>query len=178
MHEWKIRMPPLSAFGVWWSRYYPYSGDQFISEVVAGIYANNSLPLHHVVLDVDWHTRSPAGCPTDSQGGYSWNLSLFPDPASFIGMLQSSANPIGAPLTLALNLHPQHGVDKCQDQYEKFADAIGIDPSSGVKIFYFKKKALISLFRFFFHLFLSLFFSCFSPFSLSFFWFTTTAGDD
>jgi alpha-glucosidase (family GH31 glycosyl hydrolase) len=46
-------MPPLSAFGVWWSRYYAYSQEQFETEVLQG-YANHSLPLSHVVLDMDW----------------------------------------------------------------------------------------------------------------------------
>lgn len=48
-----IAMPPAAALGVWWSRYYPYSQAQFVSEVLQG-YADNGLPLNTVVLDMDW----------------------------------------------------------------------------------------------------------------------------
>lgn len=44
-------MLPRSAFGVWWSRYYPYSDATFVDEVLTG-YANNSIPLNNVVFDM------------------------------------------------------------------------------------------------------------------------------
>ena len=43
---------PRAAFGVWWSRYYPYSQQTFTDEVLSG-YANNSIPLNMVVFDMD-----------------------------------------------------------------------------------------------------------------------------
>jgi alpha-glucosidase len=49
----RIAMPPLSALGVWWSRYYTYSQQQVVAEVLEG-YHNHSLPLNHLVLDMDW----------------------------------------------------------------------------------------------------------------------------
>ena len=42
---------PRSAFGVWWSRYYPYSQESIVQEVLQG-YANYSIPLNHLVLDM------------------------------------------------------------------------------------------------------------------------------
>jgi alpha-glucosidase (family GH31 glycosyl hydrolase) len=48
------KLPPRRAFGVFWSLYHEYSATSFVSEVLAG-YANNSLPLDAVVLDMDWH---------------------------------------------------------------------------------------------------------------------------
>jgi alpha-glucosidase (family GH31 glycosyl hydrolase) len=124
----KIAMPPHNAFGVWWSRYYTYSENTFLKEVVQG-YAENGLPLHVVVLDMDWHTeKSEKGC--DTWGGFSWNKDLFPDPIAFVNLLKSNQNPKGHPLQLSLNVHPQTGVDHCQDKYEQFARASGVDPST------------------------------------------------
>ena len=58
----KPSLPPLSAFGVWWSRYWVYSSKSFTEQVLDG-YAQHALPLSHVVMDMDWHT-------TNQWGGY------------------------------------------------------------------------------------------------------------
>jgi hypothetical protein len=60
-----------------------------ISEVVEG-YKSHDLPLHMLVMDMDWHgeTPDPGGEPQGSPllscnkgwGGYTWNRSLFVDP--------------------------------------------------------------------------------------------------
>jgi alpha-glucosidase (family GH31 glycosyl hydrolase) len=42
-------MPPLSAFGIWWSRYWVYSSKSFTEQVLDG-YAQHALPLNHVVM--------------------------------------------------------------------------------------------------------------------------------
>ena len=44
-------MLPRSAFGVWWSRYYPYTQQTIVDEVLSG-YANFSIPLNNLVFDV------------------------------------------------------------------------------------------------------------------------------
>eukprot|EP01046_Picozoa_sp_COSAG06_P054264 COSAG06_NODE_9609_length_1859_cov_1.629545_1_plen_332_part_00 len=72
----KPAMPPLSAFGVWWSRYWVYSAKSITQQVIEG-YADHALPLNHIVMDMDWHT-------TGQWGGYSWNRTLFPDLEAFI----------------------------------------------------------------------------------------------
>eukprot|EP01120_Amphizonella_sp_Union-15-10_P010944 TRINITY_DN4546_c0_g1_i15.p1 TRINITY_DN4546_c0_g1~~TRINITY_DN4546_c0_g1_i15.p1 ORF type:complete len:870 (-),score=176.31 TRINITY_DN4546_c0_g1_i15:56-2665(-) len=123
-----IGLPPRTAFGVWWSRYYAYSQQQFISEVLTG-YATNGLPLSHVVLDMDWHieVNSP-GC--DTWGGYTFNTNLFPNPQNFISWLHGYDNVLKHPVKLLLNVHPQTGVDHCQANYPQFARAMGVDPST------------------------------------------------
>ena len=73
-------------------------------------------------------------------GGYSWNKTLFPDPAAFVQKMHavgSNANGKSA-FTLgtkvAVNYHPDSGIDACQDQYEAMAKALGFDTSSKNKI--------------------------------------------
>jgi alpha-glucosidase (family GH31 glycosyl hydrolase) len=61
-----IALPPQSAFGVWWSRYYPYSDQSFIKEVMIP-YTQNDLPLNHAVLDMDWYSRFHS-----SSNGVDW----------------------------------------------------------------------------------------------------------
>ena len=45
-------MLPRSAFGVWWSRYYPYSETSIVEEVLSGYY-NYSIPLNMLVFDME-----------------------------------------------------------------------------------------------------------------------------
>jgi len=45
-------MLPRSAFGVWWSRYYPYTETSIVEEVLSG-YKNYSIPLNMLVFDME-----------------------------------------------------------------------------------------------------------------------------
>jgi hypothetical protein len=45
-------MLPRSAFGVWWSRYYPYTETTIVDEVLSG-YRNYSIPLNNLVFDME-----------------------------------------------------------------------------------------------------------------------------
>eukprot|EP01052_Picozoa_sp_SAG31_P009375 SAG31_NODE_490_length_14932_cov_9.350300_12_plen_456_part_00 len=106
-----IPLMPWRAYGVWWSNYFPFNVTG-ISDVIRG-YEQHSLPLHYVVLDVDWHREGAEteGCNlqrrgtlntplcTSGYGGYSWNRELFPDPIEFQAWLHARN------LSLMLNLH-------------------------------------------------------------------------
>jgi alpha-glucosidase (family GH31 glycosyl hydrolase) len=127
--EWTLvsgspALPPRRAFGIWWSLYHRYSANDFASEVLQG-YADNELPLDTVVLDMDWH-KEPLSLDCKSWGNYDWDLSLFPDPAAFVSSLHSGNNPLNRSLFLSLNLHPDTGVDNCNDRYPAIAKAMGV----------------------------------------------------
>ena len=51
----QIALPPRAAFGPWWSRYWPYTAETIVTEVLSG-YANYSIPLTALVLDMDWYS--------------------------------------------------------------------------------------------------------------------------
>lgn len=50
-------MLPRAAFGVWWSRYYPYDQQTIVTEVLQG-YKNFSIPLNFVVFDSTFSARN------------------------------------------------------------------------------------------------------------------------
>jgi len=112
----RIPLMPLAAYGVWWSRYWPYSEDA-ITEVLNN-YRDNQLPLHVLVLDMDWHivTPDPDGEPPDSPllncnhgwGGYVWNRSLFGNPVEFQRKIHERG------LKFVINTHDQCGVQSTQ----------------------------------------------------------------
>ena len=134
-----IPLMPYRAYGVWWSNYFPFNVSG-ITDVIEG-YAAHEMPLHYVVLDVDWHKGSVnpstvAGCNIQTTGtlntplcnrgygGYSWNRQLFPDPEGFQAWLHARN------LSLMLNLHDLCSEDHCQRAYPQVAKAVGIDPST------------------------------------------------
>ena len=100
------------------------SQEQLIDEVLEG-YRNHSLPLNHLVMDMDWHIE-PSDKTCNRWGGTTWNTKLFPDPGLFISQLHSANNTVGRPLKLLLNVHPGNGVDHCQLHYADVARANGV----------------------------------------------------
>jgi alpha-glucosidase (family GH31 glycosyl hydrolase) len=126
-----IPLPPLFAFGAWWSRYWAYS-DQELDDLVRGFH-ENSTPLDVLVIDMDWHrtygqrwwqhTLDQSG-HTLGWSGYSWNKLLFPDPPDFLHHLHEEG------LKVTLNLHPASGVQPFEDPYPAMARAMGIDPAT------------------------------------------------
>ena len=66
-----MAMPPLAAFGVWWSHYETYTQESIQTEVMSG-FANYSLPLNVLQMDCGWHGNITAnGCKGQSITNYS-----------------------------------------------------------------------------------------------------------
>lgn len=68
-------MPPLYAFGLWNSRYYPYSEEEALQTI--DTYRTKQIPLDMFVVDTDWRRGA--------SHGYATNDTLFPDMKRFIG---------------------------------------------------------------------------------------------
>ena len=103
-------MLPRGAFGVWFSRYWPYS-DQDYHDLLATFRAHQ-LPLDTLSIDTDFKRESSAqgaqiaaaiaGAPGRpySWDGWEWNPTLFPDPHGFLDWAHRQG------LSVALNIHP------------------------------------------------------------------------
>lgn len=86
----KIPMLPRYAFGVWYSRYWPYT-DIELKEIVNRFRAEE-IPLDVLVIDVDWHLYG--------WEGYDWNPQYFPKPEEFLRWLKQQN------IRVTLNNHP------------------------------------------------------------------------
>ena len=115
---------PRWALGNWWSRYHPYTADEYLA--LMDRFAAERIPFSVAVLDMDWHPVADVD-PAYGSGwtGYSWNRSLFPDPSEFLAALRSHG------LRTTLNVHPADGVRAFEDAYADVARALGRDPSTG-----------------------------------------------
>ncbi len=109
----KIPLPPRFAFGYWWSRYWNYS-DRELRELV-GNFHRYQIPCDVLVVDMDWHT--------EGWTGFTWNRSLFPEPAAFLNWVHQQR------LKTTLNLHPASGIQSTEERYPEFARAMGFDPA-------------------------------------------------
>jgi alpha-glucosidase (family GH31 glycosyl hydrolase) len=124
----KIPMPPLFAFGYWWSRYWTYS-DAELRQLVADM-RRYDVPIDVLIIDMDWHETyglSVHGTKRDPFGqsvgwtGYTWNKTLFPDPDRFLNWTKEQN------LKTALNLHPASGIAPMEEKYSAFAQKFGFD---------------------------------------------------
>ena len=101
---------PRSAFGVWFSRYYPYSETDYHGLLAQ--FRAHRVPLDTLSIDTDFKRENNAlgsaaaatvaGAPglPYSWNGWEWDTALFPDPQRFINWAH------GQGLSLAINLHP------------------------------------------------------------------------
>jgi alpha-glucosidase (family GH31 glycosyl hydrolase) len=123
----KISMPPKFAFGIWYSRYWNYTEQQF-KDIVDG-YKNNNIPLDVLVIDMDWHLTEQSSPEIFSRytpklngwTGFTWEKKYFPDYKEFLAWTDSEK------IQTCMNIHPAAGVQPHEAAYPAFAKAMGID---------------------------------------------------
>ena len=101
---------PRKAFGVWFSRWWPYSDADW--RALVGRFRAERVPLDTISVDTDFKkVHDPTGAQIASTavgapgGQYSWNawdwnLDLYPDPAAFFDWAHEQGIEVG------LNIHP------------------------------------------------------------------------
>lgn len=114
---------PRWALGNWWSRYHPYTTDEYLA--LTDRFRDEGLPFSVAVIDMDWHRVGSVPARFGSGWtGYSWERTLIPDPPAFLSALHDRG------LRTTLNLHPADGVRAFEDAYPEMARAVGIDPET------------------------------------------------
>jgi alpha-glucosidase (family GH31 glycosyl hydrolase) len=117
---------PRYALGNWWSRYHPYTADEYLALVDR--FRAEDVPLSVAVIDMDWHLVDIDPEHGSGWTGYTWNTDLFPDPPAFLAGLHERG------LAVSLNVHPAEGVHAHEASYAAIAKRMGIDPESGVSV--------------------------------------------
>ena len=115
----KIPMPPMYAFGYWYSKYEEYSDEDFKNLVRE--MQSRDIPLDVMVVDMDWHySGSEKDNGRGGWTGWSWNKRLFPDPPQFIKWLHDNN------LKTTLNLHPADGIAPDEDNFTAMAQELNL----------------------------------------------------
>ena len=117
---------PRYALGNWWSRYHPYTADEY--HALVDRFRAEDVPLSVAVIDMDWHLVDIDPEHGSGWTGYTWNTDLFPDPPAFLAGLHERG------LAVSLNVHPAEGVHAHEAAYAAIAKRMGIDPDSGVPV--------------------------------------------
>ncbi|UPK97180.1 hypothetical protein LCI18_008115 [Fusarium solani-melongenae] len=119
---------PRWALGNWWSRYYPYTDEQYLQ--LMDKFEKEEVPLTVAVIDMDWHEVHGDHIPHAGWTGYTWNKKLFKDPKAFNRALHDKK------LKVTLNDHPHAGVHHHEDLYEEMAKDLGHDTSAKAPILF------------------------------------------
>lgn len=131
----EVPMPRAKALGSWYSRYWPYSSDEF--KQIVGEFGSHGFPLDVIVQDMDWQTGKDLH--PNKWTGFTYDRKLTPDPVGFNDWLHQNG------LATTLNLHPagmikdpnhagkylpSGGVGPFEENYVPFMKALGVDPKS------------------------------------------------
>ncbi|MCC5895642.1 MAG: alpha-xylosidase [Alkalibacterium sp.] len=109
---------PRYALGNWWSRYWKYTEDSYLSLVDK--FKDHSIPLSVSVIDMDWHLTDIPYRYGSGWTGYTWNKDYFPDPRRFLSRLHDKG------LATTLNVHPADGIRAFESQYEQVASRLNL----------------------------------------------------
>lgn len=131
---------PRWALGNWWSRYWPYTQDEYLELMER--FDDEGIPISVAVIDMDWHYVDIEGefgsrekgldgeeyGGTDGWTGYTWNEKLYPDHVALLKELHRQGR------RTSLNLHPALGVRWYEKPYADMALSLGLDPETKLHI--------------------------------------------
>ena len=112
---------PRKAFGVWFSRYWPYGEQDW--KPLLDQFRSNRVPLDTISLDTDYkQVHDPFGAQIASEiagapggnyswNGWDWNASLYPDPARFFKWAHDQG------MNVTLNVHPS--IDSTDPKFQE-----------------------------------------------------------
>ena len=131
----KIPLIPRYCLGNWWSRYKAYTQQEYLDLMKK--FKDREIPISVATIDMDWHwvdvekrfgkeAADGSRKPFQIAGwtGYSWNTELFPDYRELLKELRKQG------FKITVNIHPAQGIRFFEDQYNEFAEYMGIDPRS------------------------------------------------
>ena len=111
---------PRFALGNWWSRYYPYTQQEY--RELMQRFQKEGIPLSVSVLDMNWHVTDIDPKYGTGWTGYTWDREKFPEPEKLLSWLHAQG------LKVTLNDHPADGVRPCEEFYPEMAKAMGENP--------------------------------------------------
>ncbi|MBR2854583.1 MAG: hypothetical protein IKE81_09690 [Clostridia bacterium] len=119
----RVPLVPRFALGNWWSRFYPYTQQEY--RELMERFAEEGIPLSVSVLDMNWHVTDIDPKYGPGWTGYTWDREKFPEPEKLLVWLHEHG------LRISLNDHPAEGIRPCEEYYPQMAKAMGEDPADG-----------------------------------------------
>lgn len=121
-----IPMPPLFTFGLWFSRYWPYSEEESLA--LMDEFRARGFPFDVMVSDTDWRVGKSTG--------YAVNQKLFPDMARYIARAHEKN------VRVMFNDHPEPQSPGALDPQELTYRAQGLDSllNIGADVWWYDKN--------------------------------------
>ena len=119
----RVPVVPRFALGNFWSRFYPYTQDEY--KQLMETFREHGIPLSVSVLDMNWHVTKIDPAFGSGWTGYTWDREKFPEPEKLLAWLHAQG------LRVTLNEHPADGIRPFEDSYAEMAKKLGEDPDAG-----------------------------------------------
>ncbi len=133
---------PRYALGNWWSRNITYD-DKSLMDTISN-FEKKRIPLAAIILDNDWHYRD-VGKYKGLKTGFTFNDSLFPNPAETIKKIHSKNIRVG------LVVNPQEGLYPHDAYYQQAAEFLEVQDNSIIKFDPLNPKMLDVYFKVYLH---------------------------
>jgi alpha-glucosidase (family GH31 glycosyl hydrolase) len=116
-----VPLPRKNLLGIWYSRYWPYTADDY--RQIVKEYSDHGFPLDNIVMDMDWHITQVPGVKRAANGqvwtGYTWDRKLLPDAEQLLQWFHQQG------LHVTLNDHPADGVQAHEPFFANFMKEMG-----------------------------------------------------
>ena len=131
---------PRYALGNWWTRNYKY-GDEKLNELVVK-FKENKIPVSTIILNHDWHLKNEK---TRVNTGFTFNTSIFSNPANTVSMLHGNGIKIG------LSINPFEGLTNIDSVYNETIKYLQTDKDGVVPFNVYDPKVIDVYLKFYIH---------------------------
>lgn len=129
---------PRYALGIWWNRNIRYSFND-LKELVLN-FNRHKIPLSVLLLGENWHLKDVNNLSA-YKTGYTFDKTLFPDPALFVTYMHDRGIRIG------LNMNPVEGIYSHEARYASVAQDLGVTNNATIAFNAFNKDVLMAYFH-------------------------------
>ncbi len=134
-------MIPRYALGNWWSKEYSYKDTEVLDKIEE--FRRNNIPLSIFLLDSGW-SKTDSKYP-DIKNGFSFNPTLYPNPADLIEKVH------GENIKIGLKINPQYGFYPFEDNFNLAAKYLSLNKNGYIDFNPYDLRTIDVFFKIFLH---------------------------
>ena len=127
-------MLPRYALGIWWNKDEIYSFED--TKNLLKLFSKNHIPLSILLLGNNWHNKTEL-----NKTGFTFNSTLFPDPAGFIKYMHERGVRVG------IAIDPHEGISPNEAAFKTIKNDLGLAEDNLIPFNVFNQSLLMEYFH-------------------------------